>query len=98
MYIREGLVYSKHNGKLVGFVNLGEVNDHLLEFERSIEDSGREKELAKTMMTFMVRGIFTSLRFPYAQFPCNKVTGELLYLPFWEAVYRLERLGLKVNF
>ena len=52
---------------------------------------------AKTMMAFMVRGVFTPLRFPYAHFPCKRVTGELLFQPFWEAVYRLERMGLKVN-
>ncbi len=47
-------------------------------------------------MVFMVRGLFTRLRFPYAQFPCCSVTGELLFNPFWEAVIRLERMELKV--
>ena len=55
-----------------------------------------EDRLAKTMMVMMVRGLFTPLRFPYVEFPCNKVTGALLFHPFWKAVYRLERMGLKV--
>ncbi len=49
------------------------------------------------MMVFMVRGLFTKLQFAYAQFPCSKVSGDLLYDPFWEAVYRVERCGLKVR-
>ena len=33
---------------------------------------------------------------PYTQFPCSKVTRDLLFQPFWEAVRRLEFLGFKV--
>lgn len=100
MYIREDLVYNKHSGKLVGFVDLGSVNNHLLAFERKLHEEADTRSdtppLAKTMMAFMVRGLFTPLRFAYAQFPCEKVTGELLFQPFWDAVYRLERMTFKV--
>ena len=97
MYIREDLVYEKHSGTLIGFVNLGEINNHLLAFERSLDqDSGVSDSLAKTVLTFMVRGIFTSLKYPYAHFFCSSITGDLMFQPFWEAVYRLERMGLKV--
>jgi hypothetical protein len=86
---------------MIGFVNLGDVNNHLLAFEQSAnsntEDSEEGEVLAKTMMAMMVRGLFSTLRFPYAHFPCEKVTGELLFHPFWEAIYRLERMGLKVR-
>ena len=53
---------------------------------------------ARTMMVFMVQGLFSSLQFPYAQFPCAELTGELFYDPFWEAVKRIENVGLKVQF
>lgn len=99
MYIREELVYEKHSGTLVGFVNLGEINNHLLAFERSLDQDSRSDVagcLAKTVVTFMVRGIFTSLRYPYAHFFSASITGDLMVQPFWEAVYRLERMGLKV--
>ena len=33
MYIRDELVYEKHSGTLVGFVNLGDINNHLLAFQ-----------------------------------------------------------------
>ena len=97
MHIREDLVYDKHSGEVIGFTNLGEINEHLLAFERLLaEEPESSVTLAKSMMVFMVRGLFTKLQFPYAQFPCSTVAGDLLYNPFWEAVYRTERCGLKV--
>ena len=50
----------------------------------------RENIIAKTMVVFMVRGLFSKLQFLYAQFPCASLSGELLYDPFWEAVRRVE--------
>ena len=71
MHIKENLVYEKHTGTLIGFTYLGEVNEHLLKFEHEVNNiSPDDKPLAKSMMTFMVRGLFTCLQFPYAQFPC----------------------------
>ena len=105
MYIREHLVYEKHTGTLIGFCNLGEVNNHLLAFECSLEQSSNECPLAKSVVTFMVKGLFTPLRHPYVHFLCFiyvhflslAVTGDLLFQPFWEAMYHLERMGLKVG-
>lgn len=48
------------------------------------------------MLVFMVRGLLSNLEFPYAQFPCTTLTGEQIFVPFWEAVSRLERCGFKV--
>ncbi len=97
MHIREDLVYDKYSRELIGFTNLGEINQHLLAFERTLsEEAASDGPLANSMTMFMVRGLFTKLQFAYAQFPCNSVSGDLLYDPFWEAVYRMERCGLKV--
>ena len=97
MHIREDLVFDKHTGALIGYTNLGDINDHLLRFEQSLSHSTTPapKKLAKTMMVFMVRGLFNKLQFPYAQFPCAELCDQL-YEPFWEAVRRLENCGLKV--
>ena len=93
MHIKEDLVYNKHTGELVGFVNLGDINSHLLKFEKSLSREDQQTEpLAKSMFTIMVRGLFTQLQFPYAQFPCKTISGDLMYDPFWEAVFRIERL------
>ena len=95
MHIREDLVYNKRTGRMIGFTNLGDINKHLLAFEQSVEENKTEGNvLAKSMMAFIVRGLFTPLRFAYAHFPHAKVTGDLLIEPFWKAVYRL---GFKVS-
>ena len=87
-----------HNDKITcGFV--GDINSHLLALEKSITNTqveDIETPLANTMMTFMVKGLLSKLEFPYAHFPANRLKGDLLHDPFWEAVYRLERLGMKV--
>ena len=97
MYVKQDLVYDKNTGELIGFMNLGDINNHLLALEQSMSLPDESTEvLARTMMVFMVKGLFSRLEFPYAHFPCHKLTGELIFDPFWDAVYRLERLGLKV--
>ena len=96
IHIKESLVYDKHSGEMIGFVDLGEVNNRLTAFERSIEINDKVPSLANSMLVIMARGLFTPLRFPYVQFPCLNISGELLFQPFWEAVYRLERMEFKV--
>ena len=97
MYIKEDLVYNKHSGEMVGFTNLGSINDHLADFERSLT-RGHESNLSltKTMVVFMVRGLFTSLQFPYVHFACTNLCGDQMYDPLWEAIWRIENCGLKV--
>lgn len=99
IHIREDLVLDKHTSALIGYTHLGDVNDHLMQFEQSLSHSSIPvtPKLAKTMMVFMVRGLFNKLQFPYAQFPCADLSGDQLYEPFWEAVRRLENCGLKVS-
>ena len=97
MHIREDIVYNKHDGSVVGFVDLGDINNHLQRFEHLINGKqSRIQHPAKSMFTIMVRGLFTKLRFPYAHFSCVNLTGEQITPLFWEAVYRVEWCELKV--
>ena len=98
MHIKEDLVFDKTTGELKGFIRLGNINDHLLNLESALSNdcAGQMPPLANSMLTFMVRGIFIDLHFPYAQFPCKNLTGDLLYPLVWEAVQRLESCGFKV--
>ena len=52
--------------------------------------------VAKQMLTFMVRGLFIKLQFPYAQYPTSGITAELLFPLVWEVVRTLECAGFKV--
>ena len=96
VHIKDDLVYDKHNGMLVGFENLGDTNNHLIQFEAALSGDTAPRPLAKSMLVLMVRGLFTSLRFPYAQFACSNLTGDLLIDPVWEAISRIERQGIQV--
>ena len=87
-------MFGKHSGAMIGFTN---TNDHLLKFEQSLTEDQPTSPLAKSMMVFMVRGLFNKLQFPYAQFPCANLSGDLLYEPFLEAVRRVETSGLRVD-
>ena len=44
----------------------------------------------------MVRGVFSSLRFPYGHFPTSDTTGPKRFSIIWEVIERLERLGFQV--
>lgn len=86
MHIKEDLVFDKHEINLLGFVNLGDTNNQLLQFEKSISgEMQQEHELAKTMLVLMVRGLFTNLCFPYAQFASSDTTrGDFFIDLVWE--------------
>ena len=68
MHIHEDLVSEKHSGELIGFTNLGDINNHLADLEQSIS-SLLSPKFAKTMLVFMVRGLLSKLQFAYVQFP-----------------------------
>ncbi len=52
--------------------------------------------VATHMLVFMIRGLFTSLEFVYAQFPTHGLTGESLFPIVWKAIRNIEECGLKV--
>ena len=81
MYIKEGLVYDKSTGCLTGYADLGEMNNLLEAAERKFKDpsSNMQRPLAKCMLVIMVRGLFNSLKFAYAQFPAASTKGAQLF-------------------
>lgn len=97
MKVKEGLVYDKNECKIIGFIDLGPVNNAFASFEHTLEESsGQTAPIAKQILVFMVRGIFTKLKFPYAQYPTSGVTGSSLFFLAWEVVRNLEVAGFKV--
>ena len=51
---REDLVYDGETRTLIGYTDLGEVNNHLLAFEQYVVKGTKDhKEPAKSMLTFM---------------------------------------------
>ena len=85
-------MYNKHFGEIIGFTNLGDVNDQLLRLEQEDE----HPPVAKQVLALMVRGVMFKLEFPYAHFGTRGISADILYPIVWEAVRRLEASDLKV--
>ena len=78
MKIRDDLVYDRSGSRLHGFVNLGDVNNELLEMEQRALCDKPHDHIASQVLTLMVRGIFIKLEFPYATFPTQGTS--IMYL------------------
>ena len=88
-----------HTGALTGFSDIGDVNNHLVAFERSLsEDGAPSQPLAKSMLVLMVRGLFSGLQYIllYVQFPCCSLKADQMFRIVWAAVGRLEHYGFRV--
>lgn len=97
MKVREDLVFDKSNCQLIGFTNLGEVNNQLDKISQLCSsESTPNPAIASHMLLFMVRGMFSSLQFPYAHFATQGITADSLYPLVWKAVECLEYCGFNV--
>ena len=90
MKIKEGLVFDKHNGDLVGFTNLGKVNEEIRDFCHRGPIDESNKPMASTVFVIMVRGLTVDFNFPYASFPAQGLSGEKIAPLLMEATFRLE--------
>ena len=79
IYIKSDLVYEKHEGTLVGFVNVGDTKNQILEFEAIISNGESSPSLAKTMIVFMVKGLLHKFDYPNVQLACGKTEGSLIF-------------------
>lgn len=69
-------------GSVTGFIELGDINSHLLALEKQLNGDQEESTVANSMLVLYVRGLFSKLNFPYAQFPCTSISGDKMYDPF----------------
>ena len=68
-------IYYYNIGNIIGFTNLGEVSSHLEQLDKSA-DSNNDSQLAlaNSMLVMMVKGLFSKLYFPLAQFSCTALS------------------------
>ena len=95
--IKEWIVYDRHGCEILGFLNLGGVVNHLHDFEK-LCNGEEESYVPPVVCCFMVHGIFVKTNFPYAQFATKSISSDELFPLIWEAIKRLELMGLKVMF
>ena len=81
--------------EIIGFTNLGNFNEQLLQAEREMEINCVHPPIAKQILGIMIQGFFLKFEFPLAHFPTCGVTGDTLFPIVWEAVRVLESTGLK---
>ena len=94
MKIKWGLVFSQATGKLIGFSEIGDNNEELLEFERKI--SGKERDLATHILAFMARTYFRISISQLVIFALKGFNSDQIFPCVWEAIGVLESIGLKV--
>lgn len=90
MKIQENLVWDKHTGDLIGFVDLGDTELNYATLQKS-------EEFASHVLVFLVRSVVNPLKFSLANFATNNATSMQLFPLFWKAVGILEdKCELKV--
>jgi hypothetical protein len=86
MKIKCNLVFDKHSGRLIGFVDLGDPDINYSTFDKI--------EPATHVLAFYVRGIITKLQFMLGYFFTRDVVSYQLMPLFWRGVAILQ---LKAN-
>lgn len=98
MQIKSNLVYQRSTGKLVGFLELGSINDELQSFQMSVEKpESITRDLSTHVLVYMVRGIFSTLVFPFGYFGTQGATSAQLYPCTLEAIRVLSSIDLEVR-
>ena len=78
MKIKSNLVFDKHTGELIGFLDLGDpdVNYSTLDCEKNT--------LASHVLVFFLRGLATNLKYSYAYFATDEISSTQLVPIFWK--------------
>ncbi|XP_066914303.1 uncharacterized protein [Clytia hemisphaerica] len=98
MKIKGDLVFNRATGKLVGFTEMGNVNEEIREFsDRCEEKKVEERAFSKYVNIFMVRGLFSGMKSAFGYYASTGMTGDMLYPTVLEATRVLESVGFKVR-
>ena len=86
MKLKSNLVFDKHTGELIGFLDLGDPDTNYanLDTEKDV--------LASHALVFYLRGLATNLKYAFAYYATDGITSSQLLPIFWEAVASLEML------
>ncbi len=89
MKILSKLVFDKHTGQLVGFLDLGDPDINYTAFEK-------KEELATHILVFYVRGLATDMKLNFAFFATKCLSSYQTMPIFWRAISILE-VSCKLN-
>ena len=83
MKIQENLVWDKHSGELIGYVDLGDPSLNYATLEKV-------DEIASHVLVFMIRSVINSYKFSLANFATTGATACQMFPLFWSAISILE--------
>jgi hypothetical protein len=90
MKVQEDLVWDKHTGDLIGYIDLGDKELNCAALQNS-------DVIASHILVFLLRSAVNPIKFAFANFATKNVTSLQLFPLFWKAVGILEdRCDLKV--
>ncbi|CAC5423969.1 unnamed protein product [Mytilus coruscus] len=89
--VKKDLVNDKNTGELVGYVDLDSVGNQILELVKLANNTS--SKLAKFMLVLMVKGVTTSLKFPFAAFTTTSITADFLYPIIWKGEQSGQHFG-----
>lgn len=82
----------------MGYVNLDEVSKEVHAMEAALKkEVNAEPPQATKVLSFMVKGVTSSLKFVVASYGTSNMTAEELYRRTWNTVSEIEKLGLVVR-
>ena len=79
MKILENLVWSKHTGDLIRFVDLGDVNLNYATLQET-------NVIASHVLVFLLRSVVNPFKFSLANFATKNATASQIFPLFWKAV------------
>ena len=82
--MKQDLVYDKHSGELIGYIDLDQTGNELSEMLMTIVNS--KTPWASHMLVLMVCGIASNLKYPLAAYATDSVTSHLLYTIMYPAI------------
>ena len=88
MNIQEDLVWDKHTGELIGYVDLGDIKLNYA----TLQDV---KELATHVLVFLVKSVVNPLSYSFATFATTGIKSFQNFPLFWKTVNILENIDLK---
>ena len=93
--IKDDLIFDKHTGELIGFVNLGKDLNDLFGADASNTDF--TSSIASHALVFMVVGLASRHKFSFGYFGTCSLTAYMLYPLLWKSIGFCETYaGLKV--
>ena len=96
--LRKDLVFDD-SGKLIGFVNLGSVQNSMDDLEQCLsakQNSPTIPDEATHMFVFMAVSLFSDWKMPVAFFPTTTIKAYALFNLFWKCIEELEQRDFKV--